>query len=100
MANETFGYQSTAYGRVGADQRWATIMGRWHENRFGEEVQQFLGAWVPDNTYALTDEGKTVPPEEHAEAAMEAAKAKGQHVGLQFSEAEPYSARRGEASTT
>ena len=93
MANEQF-------DRAAADRRWATLIGQWHEDRFGEEVQQFIGRWVPDDDYQLSDNVATVPPEEHAEAAIDAAKAKGQHVGPQFSAAEPYKARSGEASTT
>ena len=69
MANEQL-------DRGAADRRWATIMGQWHEDRFGEEVQQFIGRWVPDDDYQLSDNVATVPPEEHAEAAIDAAKAK------------------------
>ena len=94
MANEQF-------DRAAADRRWATLMGQWHEDRFGEEVQQFIGRWVPDDDYQLSDNVRSVPDNEHAMAAANhAATAKGKELPRQFSEEEPYKARSGEASTT
>ena len=101
MANETFGYRPTAYGRVGADHRWATIMGQWHENRFGEEVQQFIGWSNSETTYGLTDKlaSENVPPQSRAmEAATSAATAKGKQVAPQFTDDYQYTAKRGEPS--
>ena len=105
MANETVlvgqGRDTALLTRTAADVKWATLMGKWHEDRYGREVQQFIGRWVPDNDYQLSDEVRAVPAAEHAmDAADAAAKARGQSIGLQFSAEEEYTARRGEASTT
>ena len=105
MANETVlvgqNRDTALLTRSAADVKWATLMGRWHEDRYGREVQQFIGRWVPDNDYGLSDEVRAVPADEHAmDAADAAAKAMGKNIGLQFSATEEYNARRGEASTT
>ena len=85
--------------RSAADVKWATLMGRWHEDRYGQEVQQFIGRWVPDDDYQLSDKVATVPESEHAMgAATQAATARGKQVAPQFTKGYPYTAKRGEPS--
>tara|TARA_R110000824_G_scaffold358147_3_gene545672 strand:+ start:714 stop:3113 length:2400 start_codon:yes stop_codon:yes gene_type:complete len=89
------------YGRADADKRFATLMGQWHENRFGDGVQQFIGWNNAETTYGLTDKmaSANVPPASRAmEAATSAATAKGKQVAPQFTEGYQYTAKRGEPS--
>ena len=64
----------STHTRHGLDSRAATLYGKWHENRFGSDVQQFVGVYHPDNSeYVLTDQVATPDPWEYANKASDAA---------------------------
>lgn len=99
--------QPIARSRQLMDRRWSDLLAAWHDNRFGDTVAEKFGDYNGKVHYALetlkTTDGSSLnilDGRNHADAAIKAAKARGQAQGPMFSAIEPYTARRGEASTT
>ena len=99
--------ENTTYNRQILDRKWSDLLAAWHDNRFGDTAAEKIGDYNGKINYTLetlkTTEGSSLnilDGRDHADAAIKAAKARGQALGPSFSAIEPYTAARGEASTT
>jgi len=102
------------YSRLGLDKRADTLFGKWFQNSFGQDVQQYVGVYHPDNSEKVrTDRDEPIgvngenpggiPPDRHAGAAAHAAATRMAHTGWpkeavtpQFTREYPYKVERGE----